>query len=401
MIAQPSLRCLFLHNYYQHAGGEDISMAAEIAILRQAGHQVELMQWHNDAIKTMSRREKLNLFWQTIWNPDSKQQVRQALKDLNADLLHVQNFFPLISPSVYSAAKSLDIPVVQHLRNFRLGCLNVYLYRNGQVCEACVGRNPWRGVLYRCYRDSLPASLGVWQMVTAHRLRRTWHREVDAFITPSQFAADKLIEIGLPAEKLHVKPNFLSDPLVDGQIPPLPEIPTFVFIGRLSPEKGVLQLLRAWAALHQPDWQLWIVGDGPQRPELEQLCQDQQLQNVTFWGYCSPASMLEILQKSSLLVMPSRWYETFGRVVVEAFACGRAAVVSDLGAIAELVTDGTTGFKVNYAEPAVWVETLRWCGEHPQKLAQMGHHARQVYQEHYTSEVNYRRLIEIYARALN
>jgi glycosyltransferase involved in cell wall biosynthesis len=401
MIAQPSLRCLFLHNYYQYAGGEDVSMSAEIAALRQAGHHVELMQWHNDAIKTMSRREKLNLFWQTVWNPDAKQQVRQTLRGLNADLLHVQNFFPLISPAVYSAAKSLEIPVVQHLRNFRLGCLNVYLYREGHVCEACIGHNPWRGVLYRCYRDSLPASLGVWQMVTAHLLRRTWHHEVDAFITPSQFAADKLVEIGLPAEKLHVKPNFLPDPLIGGQIPPLPAIPTFVFIGRLSPEKGVFQLLKAWAALQKPDWQLWIVGDGPQRPELELLCQDQQLSNVTFWGYRHPAEMLEILQKSSLLVMPSRWYETFGRVVVEAFACGRAALVSDLGAIAELVTDGITGFQVNHAEPTAWVETLRWCGEHPQDLLQMGHYARRAYQEHYTPNVNYRRLIEIYEQVLH
>jgi len=391
---------LMLHNYYQHAGGEDVSMAAEIAILRQAGHQVELMQWHNDAIKTMSRREKLNLFWQTVWNPDSKQQVRQALKDLNADLLHVQNFFPLISPSVYSAAKSLDIPVVQHLRNFRLGCLNVYLYREGQVCEACVGRNPWRGVLYRCYRDSLPASLGVWQMVTAHRLRRTWHREVDAFITPSQFAADKLIEIGLPAEKLHVKPNFLPDPLTNDQIPPLPEIPTFLLIGRLSPEKGVLQLLQAWAALRQPDWQLWIVGEGPQRPDLEKFCQEQALQNVHFWGYRPPAEMLKILQKSTLLVMPSRWYETFGRVVVEAFACGRPAIVSDLGAIAELVTNGTNGFKVEYDNVQAWVDTLRWCGEHPQSLVEMGHQARQDYLKNYTPEVNYQRLMEIYTTVL-
>lgn len=391
---------LMLHNTYQHAGGEDVSTAAEIAILRQAGHRVEFKQWHNDAIKTLTMPQKLALFWQSTWNSASASDVGNALQSFQADLLHVQNFFPLISPSVYSAAKSLDIPVVQHLRNFRLGCLNSYLYRDGQVCEACVGHNPWRGVMYRCYRNSLPASFSLWQLLTIHRLRHTWHRDVDIFITPSQFAAAKLIEIGLPAEKLHVKPNFLPDPLNNEPIPPLPEIPTFVFIGRLSPEKGIRQLLLAWAALRQPDWQLWIVGDGPQRPDLEQFCQEKALQNVTFWGYRPADQMLNLLQKATLLVLPSRWYETFGRVVVEAFACGRAAIVSDLGAIAELVTEGTTGFSVAPNDPSGWVERLRWCGENPIQLGHMSKQARQEYLNKYTPGINYDQLMKIYAQVL-
>jgi glycosyltransferase involved in cell wall biosynthesis len=400
MTDSTSLRCLFLHNFYQYAGGEDISMAAEVELLRQANHTVELLEWHNDAITEMSRPEKLALFWQTTWNSDSKRRVYEALKRLDADLIHVQNFFPLVSPSVYSAARQLGVPVVQHLRNFRLGCLNGYLYRQGQVCEACVGRNPWRGVAYRCYRDSLPASLSLWQMLTAHRWRRTWHQEVDVFITPSRFAADKLIEIGLPPEKMRVKPNFIVDPLGGGNPLPSPDLPIFTFIGRLSPEKGALELLQAWQQLRQPEWQLWIVGDGPEKAMLETFCREHNLGNVKFWGHCSRQTTLDLLQRSSLLVLPCRWYETFGRVVIEAFACGRPALVSNIGAVAELVSDGETGFQVPYTDTAAWVERLTWCGQHLGTLAQFGTQARYNYLRHYTPETNYQRLWEIYQQVL-
>ncbi|HSM83766.1 MAG TPA: glycosyltransferase family 4 protein [Nodosilinea sp.] len=400
MTDPASLRCLFLHNYYQQAGGEDLSMAAEIEILRQAHHTVELLAWHNDAIADLAGAEKLSLFWQTTWNSASKRRVYDALQRFNADLLHVQNFFPLASPAVYSAARQLGVPVVQHLRNFRLGCLNGYLYRQGRVCEACVGRNPWRGVAYRCYRGSLPASLSLWQMLTAHRWRRTWHREVDVFITPSRFAAAKLIEIGLPAEKMQVKPNFVADPLAGNSPPPPPDRPIFTFVGRLSPEKGALELLQAWQQVRQPDWQLWIVGDGPEKATLERFCQEHHLGNVRFWGHCSPPQTLELLQRSTLLVLPCRWYETFGRVVIEAFACGRPALVSNIGAVAELVSDGETGFQVPYTDTAAWVERLTWCGQNLATLARFGTRARQTYLQHYTPAINYQRLREIYQQVL-
>ena len=275
------------------------------------------------------------------------------------------------------------------------------MFRKGQVCEACLGRNPWRGVMYRCYRNSMPASLGIWQMLTVHRIRHTWHRDVDAFITPSQFAAHKLAEIGLPVEKMHVKPNFVDDPLTGGQVPPFPEMPIFAFIGRLSPEKGVLELLQAWQKVQQPEWQLWIIGSGPQQPILGRLCQEHQLHNVRFHGRCSSQETLDLLQKASMLVLPCRWYETFGRVVIEAFACGRPALVSDIGAVAELVDSNKTGFHVPYTNLNAWVENIRWCGENLTAVEKMGRLARQEYLDKYTPEVNYEYLMQIYQKLLH
>jgi len=396
-----SLRCLFLHNYYQHAGGEDLSMSSEISILRRGGHTVELLKWHNDSIEDLSKIKKIALSWETTWNTSSSKRVTQALRDFNSDLLHVQNFFPIASPSVYSAAHRLNIPVIQHLRNFRLGCLNSYLYRKGKVCEDCLGRNPWRGVVRRCYRKSLPASASVWHMLTFHRFRKTWNHDVEAFITPSQFAATKLVEIGVPANKLYVKPNFIEDPLSDSLIPASPEIPTFLFVGRLSDEKGVMLLLKAWKLLNKRDWKLVIAGSGPELDTLKSFSKEHELTNVEFTGRVQPQQLVKMVQSSTALLVPSQWYETFGRVVIEAFACGRPVIASNIGALAELVQDNVNGFLIEPGSESAWTESIRWCGNNQLSVGQMGLTARALYLKKFTPQKNYQQMIDIYRRVLN
>jgi len=387
---------MMVHNRYQQPGGEDASTEAEIALLEQAGCQVTRFETSNDRINTFSPWQKVQLLGQTVWNPIAYREVRSQLRTLHPDLMHVQNFFPLLSPAIHSAARSLGIPTVQHLRNFRLACLNAYLMRDGQVCEACLGRNPWRGLVYRCYRQSLPASLAVWAMVSGHRWRGTWQSEVDAFLTPSQFAASKLIQAGIPGDRLWVKPDAVADPLVEGVIPALPDQPRFLFIGRLNEQKGVMQLLQAWQQLQPTDWCLDLIGDGERRSHLERYIQEQQLIGVTLLGTMSLTKVLKTIQQASAIVVPSQSYETFGRVVIEGFACGRPAFVSDLGALPELVQDGVTGFKIPPYSPAAWAERLRWAGEHPNDLAAMGQRGRQQYQQQYTPQANCQQLMEIY-----
>ena len=391
---------LMLHNRYQYAGGEDSSTLAEIEVLSEFGHQVTLVEKHNDEIKEYSSLEKLNLFFRTAWNPQEYYKARSRFQEIQPDLLHIQNFFPLFSPSIHAAAKSLNIPTVQHLRNFRLGCLNGYLLRQQNICEACVGKNPWRGVAYRCYRNSVPASLAVWNLLTYNRWRNTWENDVDAFITPSQFAAQKLIEIGIPEDRLYVKPNVTPDPLSDQTIPPFPKQPTFLFIGRLSPEKGVMILLEAWEKLAKPQWELKIVGDGEQREALEQFVQEKALNNVQFLGYQPKAEVIKNIKQATAIVVPSQWYETFGRVVIEAFACGRPVLASNLGALAELVQDNETGFLISHYTLESWVESLEWSGNHPLEIEKMGEKARQIYQQNYTPDVNYQQMMRIYQMIL-
>lgn len=395
-----SLHIVMLHNRYQYAGGEDVSTDADVELLREYGHRVTLIEVHNDIIKAYSQFAKLKLFAETAWNLKVYREMRSQLQKLKPDLVHVQNFFPLFSPSIHAAARSLKIPTVQHLHNFRLGCLNGYLFREGKICEACVGRNPWRGVGYGCYRDSPIASLAVWAMVTFNRWRRTWEQDVSAFITPSHFAAAKLKEIGIRSDHLYVKPYVINpvDRKISSSIKSVN--PNFLFVGRLSAEKGVITLLRAWAELNMTDWELKIIGDGSEKSNLLKFVDTAGLENVEFVGYLTPSQVTTAMQSATAIIVPSQWYETFGRVVVEAFACGKPVIASDLGALSELITSEHNGFLIPCDHISAWAEKLHWCGINPEAMQILEKNAYQTYQELYTRSTNYQQLMEIYDAVL-
>ncbi len=394
------LHVVMFHNRYQYAGGEDAATKADVEMLREYGHQVTLIEVHNDIIKTYSRFDKLKLFAETAWNFKVYREMRSQLQELKPDLVHVQNFFPLFSPSIHAAARSLKIPTVQHLHNFRLGCLNGYLFREGKICEACVGRNPWRGVGYGCYRDSSIASLAVWAMVTFNRWRRTWEQDVDAFITPSHFAAQKLREIGIRGDRLYVNPNVVTLVDVESLSPVQPENPNFLFVGRLSAEKGIITLLKAWTALNKKNWQLRIIGDGSEKSNLQRFVNEAKLTNVHFLGYLTPQLVTSAMQSATAIVLPSQCYETFGRVVVEAFACNKPVIASDLGALSELITSEYNGFLIPCDRINAWTEKLHWCGINPEAMQTLGKNAYQTYQELYTRSTNYHQLMKIYGSVL-
>jgi len=395
------LHIVMFHNRYQYAGGEDAAVKSDIELLREYGHQVSLIEVHNDIIKTYSKYDKFKLFAETAWNFRLYRQMRSQLQELHPDLVHVQNFFPLFSPSIHAAARSLNIPTVQHLHNFRLGCLNSYLFRDGKVCEACVGKNPWRGIGYGCYRDSSIASIAVWGMITFNRWRRTWEKDVDAFITPSHFAAQKLKEIGIPSDRLYVNPNVINPQNVEVLPSPQFENPNFLFVGRLSAEKGIVTLLQAWAELNMVDWQLKIIGDGSERQNLQQFVDRAGLKNVQFLGYLTPSQVAMAMYSATAILVPSQCYETFGRVAVEAFACRKPVLASDVGALSELITPEHNGFLISCDRINDWTEKLYWCGTNPEAMQIMGNNAYKTYQESYTRSANYHQLMKIYDSILS
>lgn len=394
------LHIVMFHNRYQYAGGEDAATKADVDLLREYGHRVTLIEVHNDIIKNYSRFDKLKLFVENVWSFKVYREMRSQLQELKPDLVHVQNFFPLFSPSIHAAARSLNIPTVQHLHNFRLGCLNGYLFRDGKICEDCVGRNPWRGVGYGCYRDSPIASLAVWAMVTFNRWRGTWEQDVDAFITPSHFAAQKLKEIGIPSDRLYVNSNVINLPDIE-VLPSATKNPNFLFVGRLSAEKGIITLLQAWAELNMIDWQLKIIGDGSEKLNLQRFVEELGLKNVQFLGYLTLSQVTSAMHSATAIVVPSQWYETFGRVVVEAFACSKPVLASDLGALSELITSEHNGFLIPCDRISEWTAKLYWCGTNPEAMQIMGNKAYKTYQESYTRSANYHQLKKIYDSVLS
>lgn len=378
------MRILIVHNAYQQRGGEDSVVEAETELLRAYGHAVELYQKDNRDIAGISR---LRLLTGTIWSQQTISEMGGILAHARPDVIHVHNTFPLISPSLYWAAERAGIPVVQTLHNFRLFCPQAMFLRHESVCEDCLGHVPWRGVTRACYRGSMGQSAVLAGMLTTHRALGTWRNKVARYIALNEFCRRKFVEGGLPAERVLVKPNF-----VDFAPPPAGERSGFLFVGRLSAEKGIRTLVDA--ASKVPDARIAVAGSGPEASLLTSVA------NIDGLGALQSAAVRERMVAASALVLPSIWYENFPRTLVEAFGCGLPVIASRIGALAELIDDGVTGFLFEPRDADDLASKLRWANAHPAEMARMGRAARSHYEAHFTADGNYHQLMAIYKEAI-
>ena len=384
------MKLLLLHTYYQLSGGEDSVYEVEMSLLQNRGHAVLPLTFYNEDLVSFPSWQQAQL---TLWNQEAYRRMRQAIRDYKPDLLHAHNTFPLASPAVIRAAKAEGIPVVMTLHNYRLLCVNALFFRRGRVCEDCLGRIPWRGVFHGCYRDSRPASAVVAAMLTLHRALGTWNM-VDRFIALTEFAKQKFIEGGFPPEKISVKPNFVHPDPGPGE----GRGGYALFVGRLSPEKGLGTLLVAWERLGGKV-PLKIVGDGPLAPEVQEA--QKRIPGVEWLGRKAPEEVYALVGEAAFLVFPSEGYETFGRVAIEAFAKGTPVLAAHIGAVGEVTEDGRTGLHFRPGDPEDLAAKVEWLLAHPNELARMRKEARAEYEAKYTAEQNYAQLMAIYHEVLS
>jgi glycosyltransferase involved in cell wall biosynthesis len=386
------VRILLCHNYYRYRGGEDVSFESDVEMLRAYGHEVELYTKHNDDINGDGR---LALAKNTIWNRKSESEVAEVIARFHPEILHCNNIFPQISPSVYRAANRAGVPVVQALRNYRLLCANGYLFRDGHVCTQCVDRpSRFPALLHRCYRDSRLATAAVVSMQVVHGAIGTWKRRVDAFFTPSVFARELFIRSGFDPNRVAVRTNFVhpDNGLTDGRGG------YALFIGRISPEKGLRVLLQAWQRL-RGELPLKIVGTGPDEEPLRR--EFPHVPNVEWFGSRSSADVLTLLGDAKCLIMPSEWYETFGRTIAEALSRGTPVIASNLGAIAELVVDGQTGYLFdpgNADALAAATKSLIASGNGYQSMRRAAYDS---FKARFTREKSHEQLIAVYQNAID
>ena len=379
------MKILFAHNTYQHQGGEDSVVDSEITLLREHGHEVATYFRNNNDIVTMPA---VKVAIQTLWSSTTVTELTALINLFKPDVIHVHNTMPLISPAVYWAANRAGVPIVQTLHNFRLNCISALYLRENKICENCVGHLPWRGIKHKCYRRSTADSFVLASMLTLHRSLGTYKNKVSRYIVFNEFCRNKFIQGGLPADLLTVKPNFIDAPL------PL-ELPRhgILFVGRLSIEKGIESLAKAADLL--PDPQLRVVGQGSMELVLERI------HGVTKLGQLSSSDVLAEMSKTIAVVVPSIWYETFGMVVIEAYASGTPVIASRIGALADIVIDGETGLLFDPGNAQDLADKMAWALNHPEQMAIMGQKARAVYEEKYTSAQNYSQLINIYKSVIN
>jgi glycosyltransferase involved in cell wall biosynthesis len=384
------MKILTIHNRYKIRGGEDESRESEDAILIARGHQFDQIIFDNTLIQPGNL---VRTGIQTSWSQSAYNRVRQRIVDWKPDIMDIHNFFPLASPAVHHAAYRLGVPVIQTLHNYRLLCPGATFYRNGTVCEDCARHwAPWPAVLHSCYRESALGTSAVAAMIVLHRLLRTWKRTVATFIVVSEFAKQKFVAQGFQASRMAVKPNFVLDPG-----PPGIGGDGFLFVGRLSVEKGIRTMLQAMELVN-PAVRLKIVGDGPLAAEVSAAAECNP--RIQYVGRLPLRQVLDAMGASRCVLFPSEWYETFGRIAAESFAKGTPVIASRIGAVAEIVDDGRTGFHYRTGDPQDLARAIDRAFARADGLADMRTAARLEYEQKYTAERNYRMLMDIYEGAI-
>jgi glycosyltransferase involved in cell wall biosynthesis len=390
------MRVLQVHNQYVSGlGGEDTVVRLEAELLRSHGDEVRQLIVSSSELKNVGTLRLLQAGISSVWSRSGYESTAKAVKEFKPDVVHVHNTFPILSPSVYYAARRNGASVVQTLHNYRIVCTNGLLLRNQMPCEDCVGRAKWRGLAHRCYHGSAGISASVVAIQTTHRTAGTYRHEVDAYIALTEFQRKIFIREGLSPEGIHVKPNFTASAVSPGDIRERKD--QIVFAGNVCREKGTDLLLEAWARVRPEGYRLLLLGDGPSRAELQQRYASDG--SVIWMGFQPAAEVARVLAESRYIAVCSRWYETFCLVLLEAFSAGTPAIAPNHAAFPALMEGGKCGFLFEPSNLDSLAGALRsaisageseWREQSNVALAKAGE---------YGPDANYLRLMEIYAAA--
>jgi glycosyltransferase involved in cell wall biosynthesis len=405
------MRILFCNKYNFPFSGTEVYMFELMDLMRAQGHEVALFsmadprgqptpydQYFVPHIDFKAAGDGLlaraRLAAHAIYSIDARQRLRQVLAAFRPDVAHVRNIYHHLSPSILWELKAQGVPVLYHLNDFKLLCPTYNMVAKGQACERCRG-GQFRHVLTQgCYDGPPGSALLLMAEAYFHRWLGTYRKCVDHFLAPSRFAKEKLTQNGFNPQKVTVLPHFQRLPAQ--ALPNAGPNAPILYFGRLSPEKGVADLL--WAMKYLPQVQLQIAGDGPQRPELEKLARELSLANVKFTGHVGGKVLEYMIASARFTVLPSRAYETLGKTILESYAWARPVVASDLGSRRELIDQGETGLLY----PAGNIEQLRkaisFLAERPELAAQMGVAGRRFVEAQHAPEAHYRALMRLYTQ---
>ena len=370
-------------------------MALEADLLRCHGHEVEQMFAWTKELDGASPLRLLSAGMGTVWSWRGYSMMKKAIARFAPDIVHVHNTFPLLSPSVFWAADRAGVPVVQTLHNYRLPCANSLLLRDERPCQECVGHFPWPALRHRCFGASFLQTAAVTSMNVVHRLLGTYRSKVHAFLVLTEFSKEIQARGGLPRQRIHVKPNF-SPALVKLTSP---RVRRLVFAGSIARFKGVHLLLEAWARIASAGHQLLMVGDGPDRGELERRFAAHS--NIIWSGNQPRERVVDLIASSRWLVLPSLVYENFPMSVLEAFSAGTPVIVPNHGAFAAMVSDGVEGLMFSAGDADSLSTALQTALDASEGAwIQWSANARDKHVSAYSALNNYAQLMSIYQEAV-
>lgn len=394
------LNILIVHNYYQLPGGEDTVVFNEKRMLEEHGHTVVLYSRDNNELKDMSIRHKFVFPYITIFNPRTYREIRKIIKENNIDIVHVHNTLSFISPSVYYAALSMKIPVVQTVHNFRLLCPGAAFYRDGHVCEDCVERGLGCAVKHGCYRGSRVQTLACVVSMMFHRMTGIYGKL--NYICLTEFNKRKILKLKqIKEEKVFIKPNFTYETkyskaegsLRDGSDIERNRKKQILYVGRLEKIKGIDILLRAWKQIEEKQGKgrpkLIICGTGPMEEWCGRFIGDNGLKSVEMLGYVSNEAVKKMLSESMALILPTQCYEGFPMTILEAYSVGTPVLGADIGNTGCLIQDNVTGLRFRHNDCNAIEQAVEWA------LKCRCNSILQFYREHYSEGNNYNEILYI------
>jgi glycosyltransferase involved in cell wall biosynthesis len=400
------MRILYCNKYNYPFSGTEVYLFELMELMRTQGHEVALFSMadargeatpydhnfvpHIEFNQDAGLTKKVRLAAHAVYSQEARRRMRAMIEDFRPDVAHVRNIYHHLSPSILWELKAWGVPVVYHINDFKLLCPAYNLVRQGEACEDCRGGAFWRVLGSDCY-PGLGARTALMMEAYVQRGLGTYEKCVDLFLAPSQFVRDKFAEHKWGTNKFRVLPHFqVAAAVVE---PPGEENSPLLYFGRLSPEKGVGDLLRAMQRV--PELRLVVAGDGPQRSELQGLAGNLGLANVDFVGHMRGTELDALIARSRFTVLPSHAYETLGKSILESYARARGVVASDLGSRRELVRENETGLLYPVGDVERLSRAIVSLSE-PEVAKRMGLAGWQLVKEHYTPESHYRSIFGMY-----
>lgn len=379
------MKVLQVHARYRGRGGEDTTVQNERGLLLGAGHEVGLFEGRNSYDPLVATRQLAR----STWNTSAARRLSNVIDELLPDVVHVHNTWFALSPSVLAAATRKGVAVVMTLQNYRLVCVSANLFRDGAMCEDCVGRGPWPGVKHRCYHDSALTSSVLATSITVHRQIRSWRRWVDSFIAVSEFGVQRHVAGGVPRERIFVKDNFAPDP--GARSAPPSASSEVLFVGRAEPEKGLVTLLASWAAARPARMRLAVVSSADTPGSVPD--------GVDFIGTMDPPRLIDRMRRARALIIPSEWPEGQPLVLLEALASGLPVIGSAIGGIEEVLRDHREPWLVPVGSRVRWRESIAGLAD-PEAVDRAGAASRLLYEQRFAPATALQNLERIYGAAI-
>lgn len=388
------IKILLVHNYYKHAGGEDVVLDSEKKLLESMGHEVIVYARYNRETEKYNFLQKILFFARSFFSTETYKYVRALIETHRPSLAHVHNIFPLISPSIYLCLKKYNVPVIQTIHNYRFLCPNGLFLKEDLNCERCKKGNYLHCIFNRCYKKNIILSL--WYSFILFFYRKIIHKSIDIFLSVSEFNKRKLIEGGIQENKIRVLSHFIYFDKY-GEYKESKKNYA-VYMGRLSREKGLKVLLEAFSEIK--DLNLKIAGEGPMAQEIREFITKNKMNNVEMVGFKSGPQKAELLGQASFSIVPSVWYEIFSLATLESFASYTPVIASRIGSLPEIIEDGKNGLLFEPGNAKDLRDKIGRLSRHPEEAHVMGRYARRCVQEKYSPEQHYGQLIAIYSEAL-